>query len=323
MRIVSLLPAATEWVCAFGAADDLVGRSHECDYPEPIRDRPVVTRPTYEADGDSAAINEAVQQQVQNGLSLYDVDLELLRDLDPGLIVTQDQCDVCAVNRSTLEDRLAEWTGGTPTLFSMKPETLKDILDEALRLGRTMDRFEAAMETVGAFEVRLQALRNRIGVDRDTDPQTLPSVACIEWLEPLMVAGHWMPDVVEMAGGRSVLGTAGEPTRRIDWSELVEADPDVIACMPCGFSIEETTRDLHYLIDREEWPALSAVRNGRVALMDGSAYYNRPGARLGRAIEVLASVLYPSLSLDPSPTSWERKWLPERVGPEDLPTGAS
>lgn len=323
MRIVSLLPAATEWVCAFGATDHLVGRSHECDYPEQIRDRPVVTRPTYDAGGDSAAIDEAVQEQVQNGLSLYDVDLELLRDLDPDLIVTQDQCDVCAVNRATLEDRLAEWTGGAPSLFSMKPETLKDVLDEALRLGRTMDCFQAAMETVGALEVRLQALRNRIGVDRDTDPQTLPSVACIEWLEPLMVAGHWMPDVVEMAGGRPVLGTAGEPTRRVDWSEFVEADPDVIACMPCGFSIEETIRDVHYLTEREEWSALSAVQNGRVALLDGSAYYNRPGARVGRAIEVLASVLYPSLSLDPSPASWERTWLPAGVGPEDLPTGAS
>lgn len=313
MRIVSLLPASTEWICALGAADDLVGRSHECDYPEEIRNRPVVTRPTYEVGGDSAAINQAVQQQVQDGLSLYEVDLERLRTLQPDLIVTQDQCDVCAVSRSALEDQLAAWTGRTPTLFSMKPTSLKEVLDEILRLGRTMECLHAAMEAVGSFEARVQALRTQLGVDRRTDPESLPSVACIEWVEPLMVAGHWMPDVVEMAGGRPVLGTSGEPTRRVEWDDLVDVDPDVIACMPCGFSIQETKRDLHYLVERDGWNDLSAVQEGRVAVLDGSAYYNRPGARMDRAIEVLASVIYPSLPLDPPPEPWERQWLPDRA----------
>ncbi|HKL89067.1 MAG TPA: hypothetical protein VJ884_08665, partial [Salinibacter sp.] len=144
MRIVSLLPAATEWICEFEGAADLVGRSHECDFPSAIQDRPVVTAPTYDAEGDSAAIDNAVQAQVQEGLSLYDVDLERLRDLDPDLIVTQDQCDVCAVSRTELEDHLAEWSGTEPTVFSMQPETLKQVLDEALRLGKAMDRLETA-----------------------------------------------------------------------------------------------------------------------------------------------------------------------------------
>jgi iron complex transport system substrate-binding protein len=321
MRIVSLLPAATEWVCALGATDALVGRSHECDYPVDIQDRPVVTAPTYEADGDSVAIDDAVQSQLQAGLSLYEVDLDALRTLDPDLIVTQDQCDVCAVSRSGLEERLAEWTGTAPTVFSMRPQTLKGVLDEALRLGRTLDRLDAAMELIGDLEARLQRLRDQIGVDRKTDPETLPSVACVEWMEPLMVAGHWMPDVVEMAGGRAAMAEAGTPTRRVDWAAFRKADPDVIVCMPCGFTLDETRRDLHYLTERDGWAGLSAVRNGRVALLDGNAYFNRPGVRLYRAIGVLASVLYSDLALDPAPATWERQWLRDVSRPDEAPVG--
>lgn len=317
MRIVSLLPAATEWICAFGGGGALVGRSHECDYPPEIQDRPVVTAPTYEAEGDSVAIDDAVQAKVQDGLSLYDVNLDRLRALEPDLIVTQDQCDVCAVSRTELDARLAEWTGGTPEVVSMQPTTLKAVLDEALRLGRTMDRFERAMQVIGDLEAKLKRLRDRIGVDRRTDPDTLPTVACIEWLEPLMVAGHWMPDVVEMAGGRAVLSTDGEPTRRVDWGSFREANPDVIACMPCGFMIEETRRDLHYLTERAGWGELDAVRHGRVALLDGNAYYNRPGVRLYRAVEVLASVLYPALDVDAA--DWEREELYAKSSRDQAP----
>jgi iron complex transport system substrate-binding protein len=317
MRIVSLLPAATEWICALGATDQLVGRSHECDYPPEIRDRPVVTSPTFDAANDSAAIDDAVQAQVQAGLSLYEVDLDRLRALNPDLVVTQDQCDVCAVDRSQLEDRLADWTGGAPSVFSMQPTTLKEVFDEALRLGRRLDRLDAAMKVLAKGEARLKALRDRIGVDRRTDPATLPSVACIEWMEPLMVAGHWMPDVVEMAGGRAVLAEAGTPTRRVEWPTLRDADPDVIVCLPCGFTIEETRRDLHYLTDRPGWERLTAVQQDRVALLDGNAYYNRPGRRLYRAIAVLATVLSPDLRLDPPPEPWERQDLDRRGVPAD------
>ncbi|MEF8938209.1 MAG: cobalamin-binding protein [Salinivenus sp.] len=317
MRIVSLLPAATEWVCALGAADQLVGRSHECDSPPEIQDRPVVTAPTFDAADDSAAIDDAVQAQVQEGLSLYEVDLDRLRALDPDLVVTQDQCDVCAVNRSQLENRLADWTGGAPSVFSMQPQTLKEVFDEALRLGRRLDRLDAAMEVLAEGEARLKALRDRIGVDRRTDPASLPSVACIEWLQPLMVAGHWMPDVVEMAGGQPVLSESGTPTKRVEWAALRDADPDVIVCMPCGFTVEETRRDLHYLTNREGWEGLSAVQNDRVALLDGNAYYNRPGRRLYRAIAILGTVLYPDLTLDPPPAAWERQDLDRLRVPTD------
>jgi len=310
MRIVSLLPAATEWVCAFGREDDLVGRSHECDYPESVQDVPVVTEAAYASDGDSAAIDAAVQAQLQDGLSLYEVDLERLRALEPDLIVTQDQCEVCAVSLPELEAQLGEWTGGTPEVVSMRPQTLKEVMDEALRLARAMDALGNAMEVLANLETGLRVLQNKIGVDRTTNPQSLPSVACIEWMEPLMVAGHWMPDVVRMAGGRPVLGTSGEPTEPVEWADLRDADPDVLALMPCGFTIDETRRDLHYLTERPEWEALAAVQNQEVALFDGNAYFNRPGSRLYRAIELLASVLYPERARpSPSVAAWEQQWL--------------
>ena len=310
MRIVSLLPAATEWVCVFGGAENLVGRSHECEYPEHIRDVPVVTAPSYDAEGDSAAIDDAVQGQLREGLSLYEVDLERLRALEPDLIVTQDQCEVCAVSLPELEERLGNWTRSAPEIVSMRPQTLKDVLDEALRLARAMDALDAGMEVIANLETGLRVLREEIGVDRSTNPQSLPSVACVEWLEPLMIAGHWMPDVAEMAGGRAVLGTVGEPTQTVEWVDLRDADPDTLALMPCGFTIEETRRDLHYLTDRPGWDDLSAVQNERVALLDGNAYFNRPGPRLYRAIEVLASVLHPEqLRPDPPVAEWERQWL--------------
>jgi len=310
MRIVSLLPAATEWVSVFGGAENLVGRSHECDYPESVQDVPVVTAPTYESDGDSAAIDDAVQGQLQEGLSLYEVDLDRLRALEPDLIVTQDQCEVCAVSLPELETQLGDWTGGTPEVVSMRPETLKEVLDEALRLARAMEALDAGMEVLANLETGLRVLREEIGVDRSPNPPSLPSVACVEWLEPLMVAGHWMPDVVEMAGGRPVLGTAGEPTQPVEWADLREVDPDVLAVIPCGFTLEETRRDLHYLTDRSGWDKMSAVQNERVALLDGNAYFNRPGPRLYRAIEVLASVLHPEqLRPDPPVADWERRWL--------------
>ena len=316
MRIVSLLPAATEWIAEFGAAGDLVGRSHECDFPAAVQDVPVVTEPTYDAEGDSAAIDAAVNDQLQQGLSLYQVDLERVKALDPDLIVTQDQCEVCAVSLPDLKADLGDWVDGDVELFSMRPETLKEVLDEALRLGRVMDRLDPAMEAIEDLETGLRALRNQIGVNRSTNPQSLPSVACVEWLEPLMVAGHWMPDVVEMAGGRSVLGTAGEPTRTVEWDTLRETDPDALALMPCGFTVEETRRDLHYLTERDGWTDLSAVREGRVALLDGNAYYNRPGPRIYRAIEVLASVLHPErVNLHPEPAAWERQWWTDVAAP--------
>jgi len=310
MRIVSLLPAATEWLWAFGAGKEIVGRSHECDFPEALQDVPVVTRATYDAEGDSAAIDDAVQSTLQDGLSLYEVDLDRLRELQPDLIVTQAQCEVCAVSRSDLEASLQDWTSNRPEILSMEPETLKEVLDTALRLGKAVDRMKTAMEVIADGERRLMKLRQQLGLPKTVDPETLPTLACIEWMEPLMTAGHWMPDVAEHAGARAVLAEKGSPSPSIEWTAIRAADPDVLAVMPCGFSLEETRRDLAYLTEREGWTQLTAVREGRVVVFDGNAYFNRPGPRLYRSVELLASAVAPNrVDLDPPADPWERAVL--------------
>lgn len=294
MRVVSLLPAATEWVCALGAAGALVGRSHECDFPPAaVEGVPVVTEARFASEGDSRAIDAGVQEQLQAGLSLYDVDLERVQALRPDLILTQAQCEVCAVALPQLEAHLAAWTGAQPRLLSLEPMTLKQALNDGLTIGRALGRTEAAMEQLAAQEKRLHALRAALGLRRRADPQALPALACIEWLEPLMTAGHWMPDVAEQAGARAVLADAGVPSRTVAWSALRAADPDALALMPCGFSLEETRRDLHFLTERPGWAELTAVRNRRVFLFDGNAYFNRSGPRLYRSIELLAAAFYP------------------------------
>ncbi|MGI9174402.1 MAG: cobalamin-binding protein [Rhodothermales bacterium] len=287
MRIISLLPATTEWVCAFGAEKDLVGRSHECDFPASVRALPPVTRaPAFS--GDSAEIDQQVQGQFEQGLSLYDVDLDALRTLRPDVVLTQAQCEVCAVSLHQLEAALQQWTSSRPAVVSIEPMTLKQVLDAGLRIGRAIGRFEAAMHFIAEQEMRLERLRRRLGNKRT-------SVAFIEWMEGLMTAGHWMPDVIAQAGGEAVLAERGARSRYIEWDALREADPDVLAVGPCGFSLEATRRDLHYLTRRAGWADLRAVREGRVFLFDGNAYFNRPGPRLYRAIELLAAALHPDV----------------------------
>ena len=293
MRIVSLLPAATEWVCAFGAGASLVGRSHECDFPPEILDRPVLTRSRVDARGTSAEIDRQVRAVWEQGQSLYEIDWEQLRALRPDLMLTQAQCPVCAVSVSELEAGLAAWPAPRPQVLALAPQTLKQVLDAALEIGRRIGRLHEAMAYLARAEKRLRRLRDFLGLRRRSDPSTFPRVACLEWLDPLIVAGHWMPDVVEMAGGQTVLAESGRPSRTIAWRELQAADPDVLLLMPCGFTVAQTTRELPDLMQRPEWQALRAVQEGRVFVLDGHAYFNRPGPRLYRSIELVAVCLHP------------------------------
>lgn len=313
MRIVSLLPAATEWLGAFGAADLLVGRSHECTFPPEVHDRPVVTRPLFGEATDSATIDRVVRGALRQGQSLYDpsassgqaVDLDALRALAPDLIVTQAQCEVCAVSLDALEASLADWTGARPKLFSMQPMTFKQVLDTALRLGGALGRLSDAMRVLAEGERRLRQLQERVGIRRDgtVAGRPAPTVACIEWIEPVMTAGHWTPDLVALAGGRAVCAEAGTPSAYVAWEQIVAADPDVLAVTACGFTIEQALRDLHVLTDRPEWNTLRAVRDGRVFVFDGNAYFNRPGPRLYRSVELLAAALHGVVGVELE--SWE------------------
>lgn len=318
MRIASLLPAATEWIVALGGTDALVGRSHECDHPPEVQSLPVLTSATYPQEDDARAIHNAVQERVQAGLSLYDVDLERLAALEPDLVLTQAQCEVCAASLSEIEADLREHVPGAK-LFSMQPATMKAVLDTALRLGRTLDRTDVAMQYIAKQEQRLRQLYEAIGLQRRTEPDTLPSVVCIEWTDPLMVAGHWTPDVVRHGGGHALLTEPGAPSRRIAWEELATADPDALFVMPCGFTLADTARNWEALTAHPQWNDLRAIQSGRVFAFDGNAYFNRPGPRLYRAAELVAQALYPDAQTGRPAAPWERQRgrpVPETAHPD-------
>ncbi len=285
-RVVSLLPSATEMVFALGCGDRLVGRSHECDHPESASALPVCTRASFE-DGTSREIDDRVTSRLQQGLSLYEVDLGRLRELAPDLVLTQDQCRVCAVHRSELEASLDEWTGRRVEIVSLAPARLADVWSDLQRVGEAL----GVAETAGRVGARLADRVTELG-ERTGDARR-PGVVCLEWIEPLMVAGNWVPELVAVAGGRSLLGRTGQHSPRVDWAALRACDPDVIVVTACGFDLPRTRREMTPLLDHPEWPELRAVQTGRVFLTDGNAYFNRSGPRLVESAEILAEILHP------------------------------
>ncbi len=287
-RVVSLIPSATEIVCALGFETDLVARSHECDYPEAVKRLPACTEPKLPLDGASYEIDARVKAIVQEGLSVYRVHGERLRALRPDVVVTQSQCEVCAVGLEDVVRAMAEWVEARPRLVSLAPNALADVWRD----------IAAVAEALGVPErgtALVERLRQRIGAIAAEAERLAgrPRVACVEWIDPLMAAGNWVPELVSMAGGESLFGKAGEHSPWMSWQELVESDPEVILFMPCGFDIERTRRDLPLLVERPEWSRLRAVVGSRTAIADGNQFFNRPGPRLGESLEILAEILHP------------------------------
>jgi iron complex transport system substrate-binding protein len=274
-RIVSLIASATEIVHALGEFDHLVGRSHECDYPPAVTSLPCCTEPRIAVDGDSREIDQLVRQSMRDAISVYRVFDDVLERLQPTHIITQVQCEVCAVSLRDVEQSIARRLASAPAIVPLNPNSLDDIWDDIRRVARALAIAERG-ETVIA---RLQESMREISVRAQAQPER-PSVACIEWLEPPMPAGLWTPALVEMAGGTSA---------------LIEQDPDVIVAMPCGFDIARTVPEMHWLADRPDWPDLRAVRNGRVYIADGNRYFNRPGPGVVESLQILAEILHPAL----------------------------
>jgi iron complex transport system substrate-binding protein len=283
-RVVSLLPSATEIAVAVGLGDQLVGRSHECDFPPFVTDLPVLTSTKLEKGLTSAAIDARVGDIVRQGLSVYAVDADRLRALAPDVILTQSQCAVCAVTPADLVDALAAWTGTRPEIVSLAPDDLADVWGDFARVGAATGRDREASEAVDRLQARLAALAPI--PDR-------PRVAAIEWIEPSMAAGNWVPELVAAAGGEPLFARAGEHSPWLDPADLMAADPDAIVLMPCGFRIAQTLADLPALTGRDGWADLSAVRGGRVFAADGHHFFNRPGPRLVESAEILAACLQP------------------------------
>ncbi|GIX47975.1 MAG: cobalamin-binding protein [Candidatus Tectimicrobiota bacterium] len=290
MRIVSLLPSSTEILCALGLAAQVVGISHECDYPPEITDRPRLTAPKINPHADSRTIDRDVRALVREGLSVYRLDSERLRALQPDLIVTQDQCQVCAVTYDEVMAAARQVLGAHVQVLSLRPVLLQDIWDDIARVGEATGRQrQAAALLEGLFE-RVKALVAQTMLIRQP-----PRVAMIEWIEPLMLAGNWMPELIQLAGGTDGLCRPGQHSPTVAWETLRQYAPEVLLIAPCGYSLAQTLAELPRLQRLPGWQALPAVRQGRVYAVDGHTYFNRPGPRIVDSLELLAGLVHPDL----------------------------
>jgi iron complex transport system substrate-binding protein len=285
-RIVSLLPSATEIAVALGLGDALVGRSHECDFPPFVQALPVCTSTRLEKGLRSVEIDRRVQEIVTQGLSMYEVDASLLRRLAPDIILTQTQCAVCAVTPDDLETALADWMGDPPALISTAPDALGDVWADIRAVGAAAGRNPQADALVGDLRARLAHL-----AARRPPGQARPRIAAIEWFDPLMVAGNWIPELISIAGGDPLFAKPGEHSAFLDWDELVAADPDLLILMPCGYRIPQSLADIEAVAGDPRWTAMRAVETGHVYIADGHHFFNRPGPRIVESAEIVAQIV--------------------------------
>jgi iron complex transport system substrate-binding protein len=301
LRIVPLIASASEIVASLGLTEYQVGRSHECDYPPEILTLPVCTSPAFPIDGSSAEIDRRVKERVANAFSVYEVSREILDSLQPTHVITQTQCRVCAVSLEDVERALTGWLTSRPKLVALEPNALADIWRDILSVAVSCGVPDRGARVVA----ELQGKMHRIS-ERARASSYHPSVACIEWHEPLMAAGNWVPELVEMAAGRNLFGQAGLHSPWMSWQQLEDSDPDVIITMPCGFDLNHTCAEMYWLTERPEWPRLRAVKTGRVYVADGNQYFNRPGPRIVESLQILAEILHPDIF---QPTLEAEAWL--------------
>jgi iron complex transport system substrate-binding protein len=294
MRIVSLLPSATEILYALGAQDEIVGLSHDSDFPPEVRQKPLVSTSTVTDEMSSAEIDQAVGETYHRGASIYHIDPGFLEREKPDLIIAQELCQVCAVTSAEAR-RAAELARSRARILSLEPSTLADAIESIRTLGYAVDRSCEAERLVEAVRSRISAVAGRLGgVSRR------PGVLCLGWLDPLIAEGHWLPELVKLAGGRDLLGEPGGHSRRLTPEEVVACAPDVIVLMPCSFSLQRTLAEAHVLARLPGWEELPAVRSGRVYAVD-SGYFSRPGPRLATGVEILARCVHPTRFAGPLP----------------------
>jgi iron complex transport system substrate-binding protein len=310
MRVVSLLPSATEICYALGV--EPVGVSHECDWPPDAAEKPAINRSFVDPDAASEEINEQVVQAEQDHGGVYEIDLDALERADPDLVVSQGICDVCAVDSVLVEDAL-EAIGSDAEVLTTDPHSMGDVFEDVERIGEATGRADRATEVVADLRERVAAVERRVA-----DAPDRPSVAVLDWLDPVMVAGHWIPGMVERAGGAYGMAERGARSRPREWTEVREYDPDVLVAAPCGFGVDQTTEHVAELTDRPGWADLTAVENGRAFVLDGHHYVNRPGPRLVDTLEFLAGLCHPGRVESPPPEV-ARRIESGRVTDADVP----
>jgi iron complex transport system substrate-binding protein len=291
VRIVSLIPSATEILAALGLTDAIVGRSHECDYPPQIQNLPICTQARLNTSATSGEIHDKVTNLLQSALSIYQIKTDVLEKLQPTHILTQDQCDVCAVSLKEVEEAVATLTPNSPKIISLQPNVLEDVWADIEQVGKA---FEVdTVKILENLEARVKIVAHKTKGLSLTEH--LPSVACIEWTDPLMVAANWIPELVTLAGGKPLFSVTGQPSPQLKWEALIESNPDAIVFMPCGFDLNRTQQEAQLLTQRPEWQKLHATQSGRVYITDGNSFFNRPGPRLADSVEILAEILHPEI----------------------------
>jgi iron complex transport system substrate-binding protein len=292
MRIVSLIASSTEIVHALGLGNFMVGRSHECDFPASVKALPVCTGPKFAVDGSSYEIDQRVKAILQESLSVYKVDAQLLDQLAPSHIITQAQCDVCAVSLKDVEAAACQMVKSQPQIISLEPNCLEDYFVDLKKVGLALSCADQAKALAEAARERIAQIQKTADLAL-MNGQKKQSVAVIEWIEPLMAAGNWMPELVELCGAVNLFGVAGKHSPWMTLEQLSESNPDVIVVTPCGFDNERTLSELHLLTENKAFKSLKAARDGRVYVADGNQYFNRPGPRLVDSLEIMAEIVYP------------------------------
>ena len=287
-KIVSLLPAATEIVCALGLEENLVGRSHECDYPESVKQLPVCSEANIPDNLGSAAIDTKVKELLTDALSVYTVKRDLIKQLSPDVVITQAQCEVCAVSLKEVEEALEDYLDKQSTIISLQPDGLETIFNNIREVAAVLDVPVKGEQLIEDLQERADIIRHKLKF-----MENKPTVACIEWLEPMMVSGNWVPELVSIAGGTPILAENGKHSPYVKWEDIQQQDPDVIVVMPCGFSIERTMKEINLLLQLPGFAEMKAVKNDRFYIADGNQYFNRPGPRIVDSIEILAEITHP------------------------------
>ena len=289
-RVLSLLSSTTEIIYALGCGDRLVGRSHECDYPEKVSELPICTIPKFNVDGTSREVDDEVKSLVQSALSIYYINEKLLKELKPDIIFTQSQCEVCAVSVSDVENALKNITGLSSRVISVEPNSVEDIFNDILTIAEILNVRKKGKELVESIKAKID------NTEKIVYQKSSPSVAAIEWIDPLMVAGNWVPQLIRVAGGKNLFGEAGKHSPWMKYNDLVEQDPEIIIVMPCGYDIKKSLIEIKTLESKKGWGSLKAVRNRNVYITDGNQFFNRPGPRIIESLEILLEIIHSDFS---------------------------
>jgi iron complex transport system substrate-binding protein len=298
MRICSFLPSATEILYALGLENSVAGVTFECDFPPEAAGKTIVVNTNLSHDLTSAEIDRDVSQHSSHEESLYRVDMQKLEAIKPDLIVTQELCDVCAISTSYGAKAVHQLTS-RPQVLSLTPHTLEDVLQDILRVGEATDRGTEARALVSSLRECIAKIRQMIKPQR-------PTVVCLEWLSPPFNGGHWIPEMIDLAGGVDPLGKLGMDSYRMDWDQVLCVDPDVVLVMPCGHNLQRSIKEYHATQFPEGWKQVKAARNGRVYAVNASAYFSRPGPRLVTGLEIMHSLLQDDRPQEPLGNSWSR-----------------